>query len=93
MTSFLHRLAEGLRTREQYLEEHSEHPIFEKEDGDKFKREYDDLVNELRDFSSRIKSLTEKGEDYDEHFERKISNENEQISIKIDSWAKGLSKE
>ncbi len=92
MTSFIHKLAEGLRTREQYLEEHSEHPIFETEEGDLFKEQYDDLVTELREFSTRIGDLAKSGEDFDEHFERKISNENEHLSIKIDAWAKSLDK-
>ncbi len=90
MTSFMHKLAEGLRTREQYLEEHSEHPIFEVEDGNNFKEQYDALVKELKEFSSRIDDLAAAGEDFDEHFKRKIKDENEQLSIRIDAWAKNL---
>ncbi len=92
MTSFMHKLAEGLRTREQYLEEHSEHPIFETEEGDIFKEQYDGLVAELKEFSNRIGDLAKSGEDFDEHFEREISDSNEHLSIKIDAWAKNLDK-
>ncbi|VAW01989.1 hypothetical protein MNBD_ALPHA01-1821 [hydrothermal vent metagenome] len=92
MTSFMHKLAEGLRTREQYLEEHSEHPIFETEEGDIFKEQYDDLVTELKEFSNRVGDLAAAGEDFDERFEREISDSNEHLSIKIDAWAKNLDK-
>lgn len=92
MTSFMHKLAEGLRAREQYLEDHSEHPAFEVEEGDSFKSQYDDLVTECKDFSDRVGKLATAGENYDEHFERKISDEDQKLSIKIDVWKKNIEK-
>ena len=93
MSKFLHKLAEGLRAREQYLEEHSAHPIFDTEQGSPFKEDYDALLDEVKDFSTHVADLAASGEDYDEHFEREISDKNEHLSIKIDTWAKGLKKE
>lgn len=90
MSKFMHKLAEGLRTREQYLEEHNAHPIFDTEAGSRFKTEYDDLIGELKSLSSRIETLVATGENYDEHFEREISDENQKLFVKIDSWAKNF---
>lgn len=90
MTRFLHKLAEALRAREQYLEDHSTHPAFEIGTEGNYKRDYDNLVTELKDFSSRISDLKAKGEDFDEHFEREISNEHQKLMVKIDTWAKNL---
>jgi len=92
MTTFMHKLAEGLRTREQYLEEHSDHPIFETEEGDLFKRDYDKLIAEIKEFSTRVDQLVAEGKDFDEHFEREISDENQNLFLKIDQWAHGLKK-
>ncbi len=93
MSDFMHRLVEALRTREQYLEDHSEHPVFESEEGSNFKRDYDVLVSELKAFSDLVGKFNETGEDYDEHFERKIGDVHEQLSVKIDAWAKTLGAE
>ncbi len=90
MTSFMHKLAEGLRSREQYLEDHSVHPIFNGEDGDSIKEEYLNLLSELKDFSERVDRLTAIGKEYDEHFIRNIKNEHENLSIRIDAWAKKI---
>ncbi|MBL4801299.1 MAG: hypothetical protein JKY45_05345 [Emcibacter sp.] len=90
MTSFMHKLAEGLRTREQYLEDHSDHPVFEAEEGNGFKQQYDDLVTECKEFSGRVEKLAAAGKEYDEHFERQICDEDRKISIKIDAWMKKL---
>ncbi len=90
MTSFLHKLAEGLRAREQYLEDHTDHPVFEADRGEDFKDAYDDLLAEVKEFSRRVRDLAEAGEDYDEHFERKISDEHHKLSVKIDSWVKSI---
>ncbi len=93
MSKFMHKLVEALRTREQYLEDHSAHPVFESEEGSDFKREYDILVAELKAFSDLVGKFADTGKDFDEHFERKINGEHEQLSIKIDAWAKTLDKE
>ena len=90
MTSFMHELAQGLRTREQYLEEHSKHPIFEKEESGSLRQDYDALVSDLKAFYDRIDKLMASGEDYDEHFEREIKTEHERLSLKIDTWEKKL---
>jgi hypothetical protein len=93
MSEFMHKLAEALRVREQYLEDHSEHPVFESESGGGFKRSYDLLVSEIKAFSDLIEKFAATGEEFDEHFERKINDENEQLSVKIDAWSKTLGKE
>lgn len=93
MPSFLHSLAEGLRTREKFLEDHAKNPIFETSEGSKFQSEYEALVAEVQSFGNRVRALQESGNDYDEHFEREISNTNQQISVKIDSWFKKLPTE
>ena len=90
MTLFLHKLAEALRSREQYLEDHSTHPAFEVDTKGDYRQDYDDLVAELKDFSSRIDDFKAAGENYDEHFEREISNEHQQLMVKVDSWAKKI---
>lgn len=93
MSKFMHKLVEALRTREQYLEDHSTHPLFEREEGRAVKRDYDVLVSELKAFSDLVGKFAGTGEDYDEHFERKISDEHKHLSIKIDAWARNLGKE
>ncbi|WP_321393550.1 hypothetical protein [Emcibacter sp.] len=90
MSTFLHKLAEGLRAREKFLEDHSEHPVFDSEDGDTFKAEYEELVAQLKDFSGRVEKLADEGKDYDEHFQRDIEDEHQHLSIKIDAWAKNI---
>ena len=90
MSGFLHSLAEGLRTREKFLEDHSDHPVFDTDAGTDFKKEYEALVEEVQSFGERVRALHKTGEDYDEHFEKEISDADQQISVKIDSWAKKL---
>jgi len=92
MTEFMHKLAEGLRAREQYLEDHSEHPVFQTEEGDIYKKRYDKLVAEWKEFTGRIDKLAAAGEDYDEHFEQNIQDEQRKLSLKIDAWAKTIEK-
>ncbi|MFC7049818.1 hypothetical protein [Emcibacter nanhaiensis] len=92
MSTFLHKLAEGLRAREKFLEDHSEHPVFDTEEGGKFKAEYEDLMAELKKFSGKVEKLAGEGKDYDEHFEREIEDEHKHLSVKIDAWAESLKK-
>jgi len=93
MSDFMHKLAESLRVREQYLEDHSSHPVFNSREGNSFREDYEALVNEVKDFSDRVQGLAAAGKEYDEHFTRKISDENDHLSVKIDAWAKKLEKE
>ena len=93
MSGFLHTLAEGLRTREKFLEDHSDHPVFDTDAGSDFKREYDALVAEVDAFATRVRDMHTSGDDYDEHFEKEISDVNQKISVKIDSWFKKLPTE
>ena len=65
MTTFMHKLVEELRAREQYLEEHSDNPIFDNDESGEYKQEYDKLVAELKGFNDRIKKAEEKGEDFE----------------------------
>jgi len=86
----MNKLVEGLRTREQFLEDHSDSPVFKSKNGNDIKNEYNDLVSDLKAFSERISALEAEGKSYDEHFEREISDELEQISVKIDAWSKKI---
>jgi len=90
MSEFLHKLAEGLRSREKLLEDHSEHPAFDSADGSALKKEYDALLDEVRAFSEKLEKAQDKGSDFDEHFEHEIGDEHNRISVKIDAWAKKL---
>ncbi|WP_286831465.1 MULTISPECIES: hypothetical protein [Kordiimonas] len=90
MTTFMHRLVEELRAREQYLEEHSEHPIFDNDESGEYKRDYDKLVAELKAFNDRVVKAQEKGESFDEHFEREIKDEHNHLKVKVESWSKKL---
>lgn len=93
MNEFMHNLVENLRVREQYLEDHSAHPVFESAKGSDLKNDYDILVSEIKSFSDLIEKYAAKGEEFDEHFERKIGDETEKLSVKIDAWATTLGKE
>lgn len=88
MSDFLHNLAEGLRTREKLLEEHSTSTLFDKPEGGAFKQEYDALMEEIKRFRERIEKAKAAKKDFDEHFERKIDEDNRQLAIKIDTWQK-----
>lgn len=90
MTSFLHKLVEELRTREQYLEDHSAHPVFDADESGAFKKEYDKLKAELESFNERVQKASEAGDDFEDHFEREIKDEHQQLSVKIDTWSKKL---
>ncbi|VAV86534.1 hypothetical protein MNBD_ALPHA02-2281 [hydrothermal vent metagenome] len=92
MSNFMHKLAESLRAREQYLEDHSAHPVFENKDENAFALEYEALKDELKAFSDLVKKLADRGQAFDETFERKIESEHEQLSVKIEAWAKELEK-
>jgi len=93
MSNFMHKLAESLRVREQYLEDHSSHPVFSTKEGNSFREDYEALVGEVKNFSDRVRGLAETGKEYDEHFTREISDENDHLSVKIDAWARKLEKE
>lgn len=90
MSKFMHKLVEGLRTREKFLEDHSAHPVFEAEEGQDLKSEYNQLVADLKAFSERVETLQKEGRDFDEHFEREVNAELEHLSVKIDSWSKNI---
>ena len=93
MSDFMHKLAESLRVREQYLEDHSSHPVFNSKEGKGFREDYEALVAEVKEFSDRVRGLAAAGKEYDEHFTREISDENDHLSVKIDAWARKLGKE
>lgn len=93
MGTFLHNLMEGLRGREKFLEDKvKDMPVAETSD-DAFVTEYKTLQSELDAFKNRLAELQEKGEDYDEHFERKIKDDHRELEVKIDSWAKSWDKD
>ena len=91
MTGFLHELAQGLRGREQMLEGHAHHPIFDTKQGVPLRTEYDGLVKDVRAFSAKVTKAQNKGKDYDEHFEHEIKGDHEKLVVKIDAWSKKLS--
>ena len=87
MSEFLHKLAEGLRTREKMMEDHAASSVFDHpQEGGRFKQEYDALMSELQDFRERIEKAKIAKKDFDEHFEREIDENNQKLSVKIDSW-------
>jgi len=88
MSEFLHKLAEGLRTREKLLEDHAATSVFDKPEGDKFKQEYESLLAEIKDFHQRVEKAQAAAKDFDEHFEREIEDDHQRLSVKIDSWQK-----
>ena len=90
MSEFLHHLAEGLRTREKLLEEHSTSTLFDQPEGTKFKQEYDALMDEIKGFHERIEKAKAAKKDFDEHFERKIEEDNQKLHVRIDTWQKNL---
>tara|TARA_R110002096_G_scaffold234313_1_gene424375 strand:- start:342 stop:626 length:285 start_codon:yes stop_codon:yes gene_type:complete len=90
MSAFLHKVAEGLRTREKFLEDHDNHPAFSEESGKTFRQEYQTLLAELQAFTKRVRSLHNAKEDFDEHFEKEIEDANDLIAVKIDTWYKRL---
>jgi len=90
MSEFMHKLAEGLRSREKMLEDHSVHPVFDQPEGEKFKIEFNKLKSELDDFKAKIEKIEAEHVDFDEHFEREIGDANQQLFVKIDTWQKSL---
>ncbi|TNE65865.1 MAG: hypothetical protein EP335_04695 [Alphaproteobacteria bacterium] len=90
MSEFLHRLAEELRVREQYLEDHSSHPAFADDPESHAAREYDRLVAELKAFVAEVDKAREAGKDFAKHFEKDLKEKGRLIQLRIDSWAKTL---
>ncbi len=88
MGNFLHNLMEGLRGREQFLENRVNDLPSNAKDNDAYMKEYKALQSDLDDFKKRVAELQDKGEDYDEHFERKIEDDHRQLEVKIDTWAR-----
>lgn len=88
MATFLHNLMEGLRGREQFLEDKAEKLSAEAKGDDAYMQEYKTLQEDLSAFKKRVSELQEAGDDYDEHFERKIKDDHRQLEVKIDTWAR-----
>jgi len=89
MSDFMHRLAEELRVREKFLEDHSSTPAFADSDDDK-RLEYDRLINDLRAFMDQITEARDSGKDFDVHFERELKDKAEKMQVRIDAWSKSL---
>ncbi len=88
MSKFLHKLAEGLRTREQMLEDHAKTNVFDQPEGDRFKQEYNALMSEIKEFQDRVEKAKNAKKDFDEHFEREIQDADQKLMVKIDTWQK-----
>ena len=90
MSEFLHKLAEGLRTREKLLEDHSECSAFDLPEGDRFKSEYNALLSEIKDFRERVDKARAAKKDFNEHFERQIEEDSQKLHVRVDTWQKNL---
>ena len=88
MATFLHNLMEGLRGREKFLEEKLGSSTDLAKENDPYLAECKSLQADLDAFKKRLSDLQAKGEDYDEHFERKITDDHRELEVRIDSWAK-----
>lgn len=85
MGEFLHRLAEELRTREQYLEDHNDHPVFDRKDHD-FRAEYEQLLHRLRSFTKKLEHETAKEGDMDLSFADEIEAEGKKLTVQVEAW-------
>jgi len=90
MSEFMHKLAEGLRSREKMLEDHATASAFDAPEKSEFKQQHAELVEELKGFREKVDKAQASGEDFDEHFERKIGDEKENLFVKIDHWQKSF---
>jgi len=90
MSEFLHKLAEGLRTREKMMEDHAVVSAFDAPEAGEFKKQHAELVDELKSFREKVDKVQASGEDFDEHFEREIGDEKENLFVKIDTWQKSF---
>ncbi|MBO6503647.1 MAG: hypothetical protein JJ850_13410 [Kordiimonadaceae bacterium] len=87
MATFLHNLMEGLRGREQFLEDKLS-ALEEAKADEQYVQEYRDLQNDLGNFKKRVADLQAEGKDFDEHFERKIKDDHRELEVRIDTWSK-----
>jgi predicted nucleic acid-binding Zn-ribbon protein len=87
MGDFVHNLMESLRGREQYLED-SLKTLKERKGADQYLADYQSLQEDLKSFQQRLSNLRDKGEGFDEHFERKIKDEHRELEVKVDAWSK-----
>jgi len=90
MSEFLHKLAEGLRSREKMMEDHTAVSAFDAPEAGEFKVQHAELVDELKSFRKKVDKAQASGADFDEHFERKIGDEKENLFVKIDTWQKSF---
>ncbi len=91
MATFLHNLMEGLRGREKFLEQKLSDIVAQKKSKEPYETQFNTLQNEIDDFKNKIADLQKTGKDYDEHFERKIKDDQQQLEIRIDACAKSWS--
>ena len=91
MTEFLHTLAQELRSREQYLEDHNDHPVFDNDTGERLRRDFEALVARVKDFARVVEEAHMRGDDIDLHFKEKIADESQKIKVEISTWRKTLS--
>lgn len=87
MGTFLHNLMEGLRGREQFLEDKLS-ALEEAKADEQYVQEYRDLQKDLGTFKKRVADLQAEGKDFDEHFERKIKDDHRELEVRIDTWSK-----
>lgn len=90
MGEFLHALAQELRTREQFLEDHNQHPSFELTDHDGWRRDFTALVARIKEFARVIEEVEQQGQDIDLSMREELENENKRISVQVDFWKKRL---
>ncbi|MCJ9428788.1 hypothetical protein [Kordiimonas marina] len=91
MSEFLHRLAEELRVREKFMEDHSTTPAFQ-QGGQESRLEFDRLLNDLKAFVEQVTKARDSGKDFDVHFEREIKERAEKMQMRIEAWSKTLQR-
>ncbi|WP_374763891.1 hypothetical protein [Yunchengibacter salinarum] len=92
MSDFLHRLAQELRGREQHLEDHNTHPAFEPDRQENLRQQYENLLQELQQLSSRIEAALKEGGQVDEHFEKEIAERGHSLKVEVDAFVDGMKK-
>ena len=86
MGDFFHRLAQEWRAREQYLEDHNEHPLFDTPKGCDFRIEYDDLMVRLNEFVRKVEDAAGSKEPFDLTFKETIEDENRTFAVELEAW-------
>ena len=88
MSKFLHTLAEELRAREKFLEDHNDHPVFVTEDGETLRQEFEALLARIQDFGHVVDGALKRGDDIDLDFRDSIADHGRKLEVEIHAWRK-----